>query len=450
MNSIVAIVGRPNVGKSTLFNRLLGSSQAIVSAESGTTRDRVYATTSWGGSSFTLVDTGGLVTWGENPMQEAVRQQVEIAIAQADAIIFLVDAQGGVLPDDREIANLLRRAQRPVFLVANKVEGKKDRLAIGEFYGLGLGDPHPISAFHGLGVGDLLDEVVKSFPPGPGREEEGVRIAIVGRPNVGKSSLLNTLLGEERAIVTPQPGTTRDALDTHFTWEGQGMVLVDTAGIRRRGKVERGIEEYSVLRALRAIQRAQVVLLLLDATQGILAQDTHIAGYVHEAGRGLLLLVNKWDLIPDPEEAQADYVSAVGQAFRFVPYAPLFFISASTGEGIPQILPAALDVYRQEQLEIPARELNLFLQEAVSGHNPPSKAGKKLEFYSLRQVGVQPPSFLFQINDRRLLHFSYQRYLENRLRQAFGFQGTPIRLQFQPRRSKREAKPKVSKHKSFV
>lgn len=431
MKPLVAIVGRPNVGKSTLFNRLIRESRAVVSDQPGTTRDRIYGDAHWQGLSFTLVDTGGLVSWGREEVVREVRKQVETALVEADAILFLVDARDGLLAEDQEIANLLRRSHKPVFLVANKAEGKREKMALGEFYALGLGDPYPVSALHGLGMGDLLEALVKALPAAEEGAAAGLGIAIVGRPNVGKSSLLNALVGQKRAIVTSQPGTTRDALDTAMEWKGQPVTLIDTAGIRRRGRIQKGIEEYSVLRALRAIERSQVVFLVMDAQEGILAQDAHLAGFIAEAGKGLIILVNKWDLVPNPRQAQPQYISAIRQALDFVAYAPIYFVSALTGEGISGLLDVAFQVFDEMRRQIPELELSRFLQEAVARHSPPSKAGKKLQLRSVKQVGVEPPTFLFEVNDHRLIHFSYQRYLENRLRQAFDFWGTPIRLKFQ-------------------
>ena len=431
---LVAIVGRPNVGKSTLFNRLVEEPRAIVEDLPGTTRDRLYADAEWGGVTFTLVDTGGLVLWSEDQLTMQVRRQVELALAEADAIIFMVDVVEGLTAGDEEIVALLRGAQKPVFLVANKADNQARRLAAVEFFRLGMGEPYPISALHGLGTGALLSSLVASLPPGePTEEAEGARIAIVGRTNVGKSSLLNALLGRERAIVSPEPGTTRDATDTSLEWGGQTVTLIDTAGIRRRGRIGRGVERYSVLRALRAIQRANVVLLLLDAQEGVKAQDAHIAGYALEEAKGIVLAVNKWDLIGGKGEARARYIQEIKRVFNFIPYAPLFFISALTGEGVSQAMEAALAVYQERLRRIPTSSLNKFLREAVASHFPPSKGGKRLRFYYLTPGEVDPPTFVFFVNDARLVHFSYQRYLENRLRQSFGFQGTPLRLIFRPR-----------------
>jgi len=432
MKPLVAIVGRPNVGKSTLFNRLVEEPRAIVEDLPGTTRDRLYADAQWGGVAFTLIDTGGLVLWTEDELTMQVRRQVELAMAEAEAILFLVDVTEGLTAGDEEIAELLRVSQKPLFLVVNKADNEARRLAATEFYSLGLGEPYPISALHGTGTGDLLDALVASFPPREEVEEaEGVRIAIVGHPNVGKSSLLNALLGRERAIVSESPGTTRDAIDTQMSWDSQLVTLIDTAGIRRRGRVQRGVEQYSVLRALRAIQRAHVVVLLLDAPEGVTAQDTHIAGYAMEEARGIVLVVNKWDLMKEADASE--YGKGVRQAFRFIPYAPLLFVSALTGQRVGTVLEAALRVYQERLRRVPTSGLNRLLREAVASHSPPSKRGKRLRFYYATQAEVDPPTFVFFVNDPQLVHFSYRRYLENRLREAFGFEGTPLRLHFRRR-----------------
>ncbi|HAL61879.1 MAG TPA: ribosome biogenesis GTPase Der [Chloroflexi bacterium] len=438
MKPLVAIVGRPNVGKSTLFNRLVEEPRAIVEDLPGTTRDRLYADAQWGGVAFTLIDTGGLVLWTEDELTMQVRRQVELAMAEAEAILFLVDVAEGLTVGDEEIAELLRVSQKPLFLVVNKADNEARRLAATEFYSLGLGEPYPISALHGTGTGDLLDALVASFPPREEVEEaEGVRVAIVGRPNVGKSSLLNALLGWERAIVSESPGTTRDAIDTQMSWDSQLVTLIDTAGIRRRGRVQRGVEQYSVLRALRAIQRAHVVVLLLDAPQGVTAQDAHIAGYVMEEARGIVLVVNKWDLMQEAD--LSEYAKEVRQAFRFIPFAPLLFVSALTGRRVGTVLETALRVYQERLRRVPTSGLNRLLREAVASHSPPSKRGKRLRFYYATQAEVDPPTFVFFVNDPQLVHFSYRRYLENRLREAFGFEGTPLRLYFRRRSEARFA-----------
>ena len=448
---IVAIVGRPNVGKSTLFNRLAGERLAITDEVPGTTRDRLYAEAEWGGVSFILVDTGGLEVQSsklkaqkklEDDLAAQVQAQAQMAIAEADVILFLVDVKDGLTTSDEEVAQVLHRSAKPVLLVVNKADNRPLREAAVEFYALGLGEPYPISALHGTGTGDLLDQVVGAFPVGEEEEEvEAVKIAIVGRPNVGKSSLLNMILGQERAIVHEAPGTTRDAIDTPMEWEGQPLVLIDTAGIRKRGRIQRGVEKYSVLRALKAIDRADVVLLLLDAVDGVTAQDAHIAGYILEEAKSVVVVVNKWDLVEkactEPSRSNAGTMRAFEQhvrtTLRFLDYVPVLFVSALTGQRVDQVLPTALRVQEERLVRIPTAELNRILQEAVARHAPPSKAGKRLKFYYVTQAAVDPPTFLFFVNDPRLMHFSYERYLENQLREHYGFLGTPLRLSFRKR-----------------
>jgi len=448
---IVALVGRPNVGKSTLFNRLVGRRQAIVEDLPGTTRDRLYGDTEWAGVLFTVVDTGGLDIAASQPGRprearpaplavasadyvEEVRAQVEVAIAEADVIVFLVDARDGVTAADEDVAQLLRQTGKPVLLVANKADNDALRAAAVDFYALGLGEPLAISALHGTGTGDLLDRVVSSFPVSePEPMLEAVRIAIVGRPNVGKSSLLNALLGQERAIVSPIPGTTRDAIDTLLEWEGEPVMLIDTAGIRRRGKIQRGIEQYSVLRALRAIQRADVVLLLIDATTGVTLQDAHIAGYILEETKSVVVVVNKWDLVEKDTHTMAAMTQEVRRALRFMDYVPVLFISALTRQRVHKVIPTALRVRAERLVRIPTGELNRLVQEAVMRHAPPSKRGRRLRFYYATQAQVDPPTFIFFVNDPHLVHFTYERYLENRLREHYPFEGTPLRLIFRKR-----------------
>jgi GTP-binding protein len=430
---IVAIVGRPNVGKSTLFNRLVGRRLAIVDELPGTTRDRLYAEAEWGGVKFTVVDTGGILMRPGDLLAQ-VRAQAELAISEADAIIFVTDALEGLTVGDEEVAEVLRRSQKPVMLAVNKAETKRRREAIFEFYKLGLGTPYPISALHGMGIGDLLDEVVASFPVEEVEEEiEAVKIAIVGRPNVGKSSLLNRLLGYERVIVHPSPGTTRDAIDTYLEWEGKPLILIDTAGIRKRGRIAPGVEKYSVLRALRAIGRSDVVLLIVDAVEGVTAQDAHIAGYILEEAKSVVVLVNKWDLIEKTASTWQEYILRIRRDLRFLDYVPILFISAKTGEGVEEVLPLALIVREERLIRIPTGELNRIVQDAIARHSPPSKRGKRLKIYYATQVSVDPPTFIFFVNDPDLVHFSYERYLENKLREHHGFIGTPLRLGFRRR-----------------
>lgn len=432
---LVALVGRPNVGKSTLFNRLVEQPLAIVEDVPGTTRDRIYADAEWGGTTFTFVDTGGLVPDSSDDLATLVRVQVQVAIAEAEAIIFLVDVKEGVTGSDLEIAGLLRRSGKPVLLAVNKADNERRRRDAMEFYELGLGEPIPISAHHGTGTGDLLDALLKvgwsEMRPLP---TEGTSIAIVGRPNVGKSSLLNNLLGRERMIVSETPGTTRDAVDSLIDWNGQQVTLIDTAGIRKRGRIIPGIERYSVIRALRAIQRADVALLLLDATEGITEQDAHIAGYVVDEARGLVLVVNKWDLVEKDAYSVQYYTDEIRRALRFVAYAPLVFVSAITGQRVREAMDVALEVQESRSTRVPTGELNRLVMDAVSRHAPPSKRGKRLKIYYATQVGTAPPRFVFFVNDPDLVHFSYQRYLENQLRESFGFEGSPVRMAFRRRR----------------
>jgi len=437
---IVAVVGRPNVGKSTLFNRLVGERRAIVQDLPGTTRDRVYGTTEWGGVEFTIIDTGGLQDDREidadslTEIARNTRNQAQAAIDEADVIVFLVDARSGLTAGDHEVADLLRRADKPTILVANKAESAARRDGVYEFYELGLGDPVAISAYHGTGTGDLLDKVVESLPEAEEEEEtEGPAIAIVGRPNVGKSRLLNALLGQERSIVSDVPGTTRDSIDTELMWAGQPITLIDTAGIRRRGRIEQGVEQFSVIRSMRAIDRSDVVLLVVDATEDFTAQDLHIAGYIEEQKKGIVVVINKWDLIEKDAKTMDEYKARAREQLDFVPYAPLVFVSAKFGQRVHQVLDTALMVVAERQKRVPTSALNTLLREAVAAHPPPSKPGKWIKFYYATQADVAPPTFVFFCNDPTQIHFSYRRFLENRLREAFGFTGTPMRLSFRGR-----------------
>lgn len=435
-NPVVAIVGRQNVGKSTLLNRLAGRRIAIVEDMPGTTRDRVFADVSWGGAEYTLVDTGGLEVDPDTAVGQGVREQIKIASAEADVIIFLVDIRDGVTPSDLEVADMVRRTNKPVILVANKADNDRLEAHAVDFYELGLGDPVAVSAHHGRGTAELLDRISAMLPTSlPVEvEPEMMKVAIVGRPNVGKSMLLNALLGSERAIVDDVPGTTRDAVDTLLDFAGESVLLIDTAGMRRRGRLTAAIERYSVLRALRAIDRADVALLVLDATELSAAQDMHIAGYVLQAAKGIILVVNKWDLIPGGNQAECDrYIR--GQ-FRFVPYAPILYTSALLGQGVDGVIPQAKEVYNERLKRLPTAQVNNVVQQAVAGHSPPRKGHRQLKVLHATQAEVNPPTFVFFVNDARLVHFSYRRYLENKLRQAFGFVGTPLRLVFKSRGEK--------------
>ncbi len=454
---IVALVGRPNVGKSTLFNRIVGRRMAIVEDLPGTTRDRLYAEADWGGVDFIVVDTGGLevgtdkrqAVKGKQPppigqtagvesglFLDQMRDQAQIAIAEAEVVVFLVDTEAGLTSSDQEVADVLRRTEKPVILVANKADNNRRRADAVEFYALGLGDPIPISAQHGHGTGDLLDAIVEALPPAGEEEEEDERnkIAIVGRPNVGKSSLLNRLLGVERVIVSEVAGTTRDAIDTEIEFEGEQMVIIDTAGIRRRGKIAPGVEKYSVLRALKAINRADVCLLLIDAQDKVTAQDQHIAGYILDEAKSVVVVVNKWDTVEKDTHTMPQYTKEIRAALRFMDYVPVLFISAKTGQRVQQTLQVALQVQTERTHRISTADLNRLLQDAVARHPPKSKSGQRVRFYYVTQPEVDPPTFVFFVNDHKSVHFTYERYLENRIREAYGFLGTPLRLVFRSRR----------------
>ncbi len=430
---IVAIVGRPNTGKSTLLNRIVGKPLAITEDVPGTTRDRNMADVTWQGVEFTLVDTGGLEIEPRSTIARGVKTQVETAISEADVIIDVVDAIDGVTPADLEIADVLRRVNKPIIIAANKADNDRLETEALEFYELGLGEPLAISANHSRGVAELLDRIIALLPSRPpaGAAPEAIKVAIVGRPNVGKSMLLNALVGDERAIVDEAPGTTRDAVDTPFDFEGQSMLLIDTAGIRRRGRVKAGVERYSVLRTFRAIDRADIVLLVLDATEMNTAQDAHIAGYIQEAARGIIIIVNKWDLIENKDTAE--WNKLIKSQFKFASYAPILYTSAKSGQGVDRIMPQVTQVYRERLKRLPTATVNSVIQQAVVAHNRPSRQGKQLKIFYATQAEVNPPTFIIFTNDARLVHFSYRRYLENKLRQAFGFSGTPLRLSFKTR-----------------
>jgi len=431
--SIIAIVGRQNVGKSTLLNRLARKPLAIVENLPGTTRDRIFASVSWRGVEFTLVDTGGLELEPHSTIAQGVREQVEAAITEADIIILVVDVKDGLIPADLEMAEMLRRAGKPLLLVANKADNAKLETGAVEFYQLGLGEPLAISAYHGRGTAELLDRIISLLliPTPIETMPEIMKVAIVGRPNVGKSMLLNAMLGEKRAIVDDVPGTTRDAADTMVDFNGKSVLLIDTAGIRRRGRLGAGVERYSVLRALRAIDRADIVLLVLDATELVTAQDTHVAGYIQQAIKGVVVVVNKWDLIADKDLAEWN-ISIRGR-LKFIAYAPVLYTSAKFGQGVDEILPRARQIYEERFKRLPTAEVNDVLQQAVAAHNLPRSGRKQLKIRYATQAEVNPPTFTFFVNDAKLIHFSYRRYLENKLRQAFGFNGTPIRLVFKTR-----------------
>ncbi len=448
-NLIVALVGRPNVGKSTFFNRLVGEPLAIVDETPGTTRDRLFSTADWNGISFDVVDTGGIdpsssAGSGKEPLSigsaefiTEIRLQAKVAIQEADAVLFLVDAIAGVTPADREVAEILRRSQRmvdgkpypPIFLVVNKADSQNLRNNAADFYELGMGEPYPISAIHGTGTGDLLDDLVDAFPEQEEpQEDESIKIALVGKPNAGKSSLLNKLVGEERSIVSPIPGTTRDAIDTLIDVNGLPVTLIDTAGIRRRGKVEPGVEKYSVLRSMRAIERCDVALLMIDATTGITAQDTHIAGYILEEWKSTVVLVNKWDTVEKDTYTMQDFTTRIRQELNFMDYVPILFISAKTGQRVDQVMPMALKVQEERIARLSTGQINRIVQDAQAHHAPASRSGKPLHIYYGTQVRSDPPTFMLFCNDPKLAHFSYIRFLENSFRKVYPFTGTPIRF----------------------
>ena len=441
---LVAIVGRPNVGKSTFFNRVIGEKLAIVEDVPGTTRDRLYGDGEWNGRHFTLIDTGGLEfettsqpSQDEAPISEIARQtraQATAAIEEADVIVFMVDAKTGITNSDREIADLLRQAKKPVVLAANRADSEERRLNSVEFYELGIGDPIPISSYHGTNTGDLLDKIAELLPEQPEEPEDtSIRIAIIGRPNVGKSRLLNSILGQERVIVSDVPGTTRDAIDTAIMVGEREVTLIDTAGIRRRGHIEQGIEKYSVMRTLRAINRSNVVLLVVDASEGITAQDTHIAGYALDQAKGIVLVVNKWDKIEKDTYTMNEYTAKIRQEFDFMSWVPMVFTSAKFGQRVNKVLDMALQVSDERRKRVPTAVLNKLVREAVAEHAPPSRPGKWLKILYATQADINPPTFIFSVNDAKAIHFSYERYLENKLRATFGFEGTPIRMFFRGR-----------------
>ena len=431
---VVAIVGRPNVGKSTLFNRLIGGRRAIVSEVSGTTRDRLYGEVQMGRLSFTVIDTGGLVPGADEGYPALIRLQVEMAMTEADVILFLVDAVSGVTPLDEEVALLLRRTEKTVLLLANKADNDARREAAADFYSLAIGDPIPVSAYHSIGLGDLRDRLEALLPPAEAEApEEVLGLAIVGRPNVGKSALVNAILGQERVLVSAEPGTTRDAVDTRLEYEGKRLLLIDTAGIRRRGRIARGIEKYSVLRAEQALTRADIGLLVLDAPEGVAAQDLHIAGYVADAYKGLIVVANKWDLMDDTKESREEFARRALRRLRFAPWAPLAFVSAKTGLNVDGLLDLALEVSDSRLHRVPTSELNAAVQKAIAEHRPPSKGRRLLRILYVTQAETNPPTFVFFVSDASLLHFSYRRYLEKALRRTFGFEGTASRLTFRSR-----------------
>ncbi len=425
---VVAIVGRPNVGKSTLFNRIINQRLAIVEDKPGVTRDRNYAQAEWMGHKFDLIDTGG-ITWEGGKIEEEIRAQAEIAIEEADVIVMLTSVVNHITDLDERVAHLLYRTQKPVILAVNKADNPEQRNDIYDFYSLGLGDPIPVSSSHGTGIGELLDAIVDKFPEDKDTQAEDViSFSVIGRPNVGKSSIVNKLLGEDRVIVANEEGTTRDAVDTPFTKDGVKFKVVDTAGIRRRGKVYEKTEKYSVLRAMSAIERSDVVLLVLDASTGIIEQDKHVAGYAHEAGRGIIIVVNKWDLPKKNSTSAKEFEREIREEFQYLDYAPILFVSAKTGQRLDQIPSMVKEVYDNQNQRIQSSVLNDLLLEASKLVPTPMVKGKRLRVYYMTQVSTNPPTFVVFVNDPELMHFSYERFLINQLRQNFDFTGTPIKI----------------------
>ncbi len=449
---VVALVGRPNVGKSTLFNRFSGEPRAIVDDIPGTTRDRLFGESSWNGVSFDIIDTGGIdpsssrkdpLSVGSADYISQIRLQAQMAVEEADVILFVTDASSGVTPADIEVADMLRRSQKsvegklvpPILLVVNKADSAGLRSNAVDFHQLGLGEPYALSALHGTGTGDLLDALVNEFPEGLEEEEDdSVKVAIVGKPNVGKSSLLNRLAGEERAIVSPIAGTTRDATDTAIDFNGIKITMIDTAGIRKRGKVEPGVEKYSVIRSMRSIERSDVAILVLDATEGISAQDAHIAGYIVEAWKSCVVVVNKWDAIEKDTYTMAQYTEKIREDLKFVDYVPILFISAKTGQRVDQVLSMVVRVQEERLARLSTSQLNRIIQNAQDAHASPAHRGRSLRMYYGTQVRSDPPTFLIYVNDPTLAHFTYIRYLENSIRKEYNFIGTPIRVILRPRR----------------
>lgn len=437
--AILAIVGRPNVGKSTLFNTLAGEKISIVEDHPGVTRDRIYADVTWLNHSFSMIDTGGIEMDSKDKMLKHMREQADIAIDTADVILFLVDVRQGLVDADFKVADMLRKSGKPVILVVNKVDNfEKYMPDVYEFYNLGIGDPHPISAASKLGIGDMLDAVLELFDLEKIEEEEDDRpkIAIVGKPNAGKSSLINNLLGENRVIVSDVAGTTRDAIDTEIVYNGTEYVFIDTAGLRRKSKIKENIERYSIIRTVAAIERSDVVILMIDATEGVSEQDAKIAGIAHDRGRGLIIAVNKWDAIEKDNHTVKEYTKKVRDILSFVPYAEIIFISALTGQRTKKIFDMFETVIENHAMRIQTGVLNEILMEAVALQQPPSDKGKRLKLFYMTQVSTKPPTFVLFVNKKELMHFSYQRYIENRIRDTFGFMGTPIRIFIRERKEK--------------
>ena len=436
---VVAIVGRPNVGKSTLFNVLAGEMISIVKDTPGVTRDRIYADVNWLDRDFTLIDTGGIEPESKDIIISQMREQAQIAIDTADVIVFITDVRQGLIDADFKVADLLRRSGKPVVLTVNKVDNfDKFMPDVYEFYNLGIGDPVPISASSRLGLGDFLDEVVAHFPEHAGEEEEDERprVAIVGKPNVGKSSIVNRLVGKQRVIVSNVAGTTRDAIDTEIVHNGKEYVFIDTAGLRRKNKIKEELERYSIIRTVTAVERADVVLVVIDATEGVTEQDAKIAGIAHERGKGIIIVVNKWDAIEKNDKTMREYESKIRQVLSFIPYAEIMYVSAETGQRLPKMFDMIDMVIENQTLRIATGVLNEIMTEAVAMQQPPSDKGKRLKLYYITQVAIKPPTFVIFVNDKELMHFSYTRYLENRIREAFGFRGTALKFFIRERKEK--------------
>ncbi|WP_239761943.1 MULTISPECIES: ribosome biogenesis GTPase Der [unclassified Mammaliicoccus] len=426
---IIAIVGKPNVGKSTIFNRIIGERVSIVEDTPGITRDRIYSSGEWLTHDFNLIDTGG-IDLGDEPFQQQIRAQAEVAIDEADVIIFMVNGREGVTQADEMVAKILYKSNKPVVLAVNKIDNPEMRSEIYDFYSLGFGEPFPISGSHGLGLGDLLDEAAKHFPEDdePDYDDETIRLSLIGRPNVGKSSLINAILGEERVIVSPIAGTTRDAIDTIYTYDDQEYVLIDTAGMRKKGKVYESTEKYSVLRALKAIERSNVVLVVIDAEEGIIEQDKKVAGYAHEAGKAIVIVVNKWDTVEKDSKTMKKFEEKVRDNFQFLDYAPIAFVSALEKSRLKTLFPLITMADENHRKRVKSSTLNEVITDAVAMNPTPTDNGRRLNIFYATQVAIQPPTFVIFVNDVELMHFSYKRFLENRIRDAFGYEGTPVHL----------------------
>jgi len=426
---IVAVVGRPNVGKSTLFNVLAGERISIVKDTPGITRDRIYADVEWLNHKFTLIDTGGIEPDSKDIILSQMREQAEMAIASADVIMFLVDLKQGLVDADMHVCNMLRKSGKPVVLVVNKVDNPAKQMAdVYEFYNLGIGEPYPVSAANRLGLGEMLDAVIELFPEGSEKEEEDDRpkVAIVGKPNVGKSSIINKLIGENRVIVSDIAGTTRDAVDTEVTYNKKQYVLIDTAGLRRKSKIKEELERYMIVRTVAAVERADVVVLVIDATEGVTEQDAKIAGVAHERGKGMIIAVNKWDAVEKDNKTMNEFTKKVRDTLSFMPYAEILYVSATTGQRLPKLFETIDMVMENHALRVQTGVLNEIMTEAVAMQQPPTDKGKRLRLFYITQVSVKPPTFVIFVNDKELMHFSYTRYIENRIRDAFGFKGTPL------------------------